>query len=120
MKFFADENIAADTIEFLKKRGLDVTDVYQAGLRGARDDEIVRFAAGENRMILTHDLDFAEMYYFRKEPAFGVVVLRIEPQIPADVNEVLRQFLDDVGDEIDSYADSLVIVERKRYRVRRR
>lgn len=120
MKFLADKNIASETVEFLRQRGWDVTDIYQAGLRGVEDEKIVHYAAGERRTILTHDLDFGEMYYFRKEPVFGVLVLRIEPQIPDEVNRILIDFLDSVGEEIDSYADSLIIVERNRYRIRRR
>ena len=118
MKFFADENVASETVEFLRQRGWDVVDVYEAGLRGGPDEEIVRYAAKEKRMILTHDLDFGEMHYFRKEPVFGVLVLRIEPQIPTDVNRILGEFLDEVGEDIQGYADTLIIVEKKRFRIR--
>lgn len=120
IKLLADENISSETVEFLRQRGLDVKDVYEAGLQGHTDEEIIQSAAAENRVILTFDLDFGEMYYFREKPVFGVIVLRIEPQIPNDVNRVLEEFLFKSGIELGEYKDALIVVGRQKFRIRQR
>ncbi len=120
MKFLADENISTETIEFLKQRGFDIKDAYESGLQGCPDEEIVSFASREKRIILTFDLDFGEIYYFREKPMFGAIVLRVEPQIPAEVNNVIEKFLSHPEVNLDESADTLIILDKEKFRIRRR
>ena len=120
IKFLADENISPKTVKFLRERGWDVKDIYEVGLQGCTDEEVIRFAAAQERLILTFDLDFAQMYYFRGNPVFGAIVLRVEPQVPADVNAVLEKFLSNSKVNLEEYANALIVVDRKKFRIRQR
>lgn len=54
----ADENFNNDVLRGLRRRRLDidVARVQDVGLSGAPDPEILRWAAREIRLLLTHDL----------------------------------------------------------------
>lgn len=74
--FLADQNIHADVVRFLRDAGVDVVDVWQAGLAGADDAAILAWAVSHGRVIVSHDADFG-MLAIRSGTAYlGVVYLR--------------------------------------------
>jgi len=54
----ADENFNNDVVRglFRRKPDLDLVRVQDAGLSGADDPAILEWAAGENRVLFTHDV----------------------------------------------------------------
>lgn len=75
-KLLADENIHPDVIAFLRGRGQDIVDVFQAGLAGSPDEAILTAAVGEGRIVITHDRDFGRLALLAKHAVFGVVYFR--------------------------------------------
>jgi hypothetical protein len=57
IRFAADEDFDNDIIRALKRRlpAIDVTRVQDAGFSGANDAAVLEWAAGEGRVLLTHD-----------------------------------------------------------------
>jgi hypothetical protein len=55
----SDENFDGDILGRMFRRhpDLDVVRVQDVGLRGAADPEVLAWAAGEGRILLTHDRD---------------------------------------------------------------
>lgn len=118
MKFIADENIAPETIEFIRNLGYDIIDVYQANLSSFKDSDIVDFAEKHNRIIISFDLDFGEIYYFSPRRKFGIIILRIHPQIPAKANrllEILLKFTPSLKPQLSS---ALVVINERNIRIR--
>jgi predicted nuclease of predicted toxin-antitoxin system len=64
MKFPADENLPLSTVKSLKDRGTDIISIRNYG-SGLKDEEAIRIAARENRILITLEKDFGEMV-FRK------------------------------------------------------
>jgi predicted nuclease of predicted toxin-antitoxin system len=58
IRFHCDENVDPAVADGLRRRGIDVTVPIDVGLIGASDDEQLVFAAGQQRVIVTHDEDF--------------------------------------------------------------
>ena len=58
IRFAADENFNGDIIRGLRRRrpDVDVVTVQEAGLSGTRDPSVLEWAAGEGRILLTHDV----------------------------------------------------------------
>ena len=54
----ADENIAPDVVAGLRARGCDVVSVAEEELVGRADAEVLRRAAEQGRIVVTHDLAF--------------------------------------------------------------
>jgi predicted nuclease of predicted toxin-antitoxin system len=119
VRFLADENLSRQTVELLSDLGFDVKDVGEACLRGSEDDEVVRFAERENRMIITLDLGYGSIYYFSKKGRVGMIVLRVHPPTVEEVNRVLKDFLSKVDLEKEKLTKCLIMLDKKKYRIRR-
>lgn len=59
LRLASDEDFDGDIVRGLSRRlpGLDLVRVQDAGLSGALDPDVLEWAAGEHRVLLTHDCD---------------------------------------------------------------
>ena len=66
-----DENIPKSVKEWLKRKGFTTTNVSETNLKGARDEDIAKYAQKNKLTILTMDTDFAQIYStrFQKTPS---------------------------------------------------
>jgi predicted nuclease of predicted toxin-antitoxin system len=84
IKFLTDENIATSLVKAIRKKGCDVKDIKEEKLFGIEDNEIIKIANKENRIILTHDKDFANLLNFPLTSHKGVILLRFVNQSPSN------------------------------------
>ena len=61
MKFYLDEHIPKGVVEGLRRRGVDVLTVQEAGRSGESDEKQLAFAAREGRALITFDDDFLRL-----------------------------------------------------------
>jgi predicted nuclease of predicted toxin-antitoxin system len=61
VKFYLDEHIPRGVVEGLRRRGVDVLTVHEAGRSGDSDEKQLAFAAGEGRVLVTFDDDFLRL-----------------------------------------------------------
>ena len=61
MKFYLDEHIPKGVVEGLRRRGVDVLTVQEAGRSGDSDEKQLAFAAREGRVLITFDDDFLRL-----------------------------------------------------------
>src|SRR5512144_2037746 len=73
-------------------------------------------AKREQRVIVTLDQDFGEIYYLRERGRVGVLVLRLRDQTVASVNRVLAAFFHTQAHDID-LDTSLVVLDEHQVRV---
>lgn len=62
VKFYTDEHVAKAVARGLRGRGADVLTAVQAGMAGAGDDEHLRRATQETRVLVTQDDDFLRLH----------------------------------------------------------
>ena len=74
IRYYLDEHIAEAVAEGLRRRGVDVRTLTEAGMLGASDEEHFAFARKEERTIVTQDDDFLRLAAQSSEHA-GVVYL---------------------------------------------
>ena len=117
ISFLADENISPETADHLETLGYSCRSLRRQGPWGLSDSEIVALAKEEGRIVLTHDLDFGHIYYFRERGEIGVIVLRLRNQTVERVNEVLTRFLRVCPLKAEELGCSLVIIRESSYRV---
>lgn len=116
-KFLLDANLSPETREYLATRhGLDVIDLITVRKAALSDAEVVELARIEQRVIVTFDLDFGEIYHFAARGQIGVIILRLDDQTVESVNQVLDAFLTSIAGDID-LDKSLVILDEHRARV---
>lgn len=118
-KYLLDANLSPLTRQFLERQfDLDVIDLASEGLSSLPDEDVVALAKRSDRVIITFDLDFGEMYYLREPGTFGVIILRLVNQTVEAVNGVLGNFFSQLADQI--YIDfSLIVIDEDRVRIAR-
>lgn len=62
IQFYADEHIGRSIVVGLRRRGVDVLTVSEAGMRSASDLEHLKFAFDQKRVIITQDDDFLRLH----------------------------------------------------------
>ena len=61
IKFYLDEHIPNAVTQGLRRRGVDVLTVQEAGRSGLSDFEQLTFAFNQQRMMITMDSDFLNL-----------------------------------------------------------
>ena len=116
-RLFIDQNVRIEVADGLRLDGYEVIHAGEANLDRHGDEEVLRFAATRGLTIVTFDVDFAELAFWRPEPHHGIIRLRIEPQIPSHVLPILRRFL--ATHSAESLENCLVILAENKVRIRR-
>jgi len=87
MRLHLDEHVSPAIAIGLRRRGVDVTTTLEAGLRAASDEEQLRYATAQGRVVFTHDADFLRLHKRRMAHA-GIVYCH---QGQYSVGEVVRR-----------------------------
>lgn len=119
MLLLLDANISPKTAEFMRRRfSFDTTSLIESRKTHLADEEIITLAKRENRIIITQDLDFGELYH-EADPSFGVIILRLDDQRSSNVNAVLENFFaNNLGQKIfQSDPHTLAVVNEASVRV---
>jgi predicted nuclease of predicted toxin-antitoxin system len=93
MKFLADMGISPKTVLYLNKNDYDAVHLFEQKLERISDSEILKKAKVEDRIILTHDLDFGELIAASHTILPSVVIFRLKNMHPDNVNHYLNQIL---------------------------
>ena len=117
MKFLADVGISMTTVRALRDQGHDIVHLREQGLQRLSDAKIMKKATGEGRVVLTFDLDFADLLALGVLDSPSVIIFRLHNETPASVNPRLEQVL--VKRRLELEQGALIIVEDSRYRMRR-
>lgn len=113
-KFLLDVNLSPQTGAFLRETF--AFDVVRSAPPELPDEEVIAHAKREQRVIVTLDQDFGEIYYLRERGRVGVLVLRLRDQTVASVNRVLAAFFHTQAPTID-LDTSLVVLDEHQVRV---
>ncbi len=119
MKFLLDANMSPKTADFLRGQNYDVKSLIEEELGQITDSEVVKLAQREHRVIITHDLDFGEIYYFKEKNGVGVIVLRLRNQTIESTNKAIQRFWENKKFTDEEVKKSLIIVSETTYRVYR-
>jgi predicted nuclease of predicted toxin-antitoxin system len=74
-KFLVDESLGHMVTEVLRELGYNTKDVFEVGLKGRSDEDVLAWAFREDRVLLTHDADFLDDRRFPPHRNPGIVVL---------------------------------------------
>jgi hypothetical protein len=94
-KLLADENLKGALVRGLLRQqpDLDIVRVQDVGLSGADDPTVLAWAAGENRVLLTHDVRTITKYAYERLveglPMPGVIEVRGDVSIGLAIEDIL-------------------------------
>jgi len=117
IKVLADENIPPPIVEFLHQKGFDIKSLFQGGISGASDKDIMKLACQEQRVLLTFDKHFANVVLYPLSSHYGVIRIRIHPPLISTVTRSLEHFLQKF--DLATIRATLIVLERDGFRVRR-
>ena len=93
MKLKLDENVHTDVAPALRALGHDVLTVHDQKLAGHPDADVARTVQEEQRVLVTFDLDFADIRRYPPTWFAGIVVLRLDaPTSPNQIAALTRFF----------------------------
>ena len=103
--------------ELLRAVGHDCVHVYELGLGGQPDEQIMALADRENRVLISADTDFGELLANAPVLAPSVILLRRTDKRAGSLAAVVianpGQFTEDLA------ADALIVISDTRIRARR-
>jgi len=116
VRFKTDENLPIDAATTLRACGHDVETVLDETLSGADDRVLADRVRSEERILVTLDLDFANIRAYPPNEHPGIIVLRPKTQDRATIVEFVRKVVAALDHR--SPTGALWIVERDRIRYR--
>ena len=84
-------------------------------LPAAPDKEVLRFAAKQNRIIITEDSDFGEWVFAHQERIKGVLFIRFQVNVRSKLGEAILSLIENHGEEL---VGSFTVLEPGRARIR--
>jgi predicted nuclease of predicted toxin-antitoxin system len=116
LKFKADENLPTEYAAILREAGHEADTVADQKLSGAEDAVLAERCQAEDRVLLTLDLDFANVQAYPPKSHSGIVVFRSNTQDKMILISLLKRMLPALSRR--SPKQQLWIVERDRIRYR--
>ncbi len=117
MKIKLDENISRRLKPHLEKEGYNVFTAEEQGLLGKSDIEVGDAANSEGLILLTLDLEFADLRKFPPGTHPGIILFRPQSMGPLTTNRFILNFIKET--DIASLSGCTVVVDPTRIRIRR-
>lgn len=115
LKFLTHENISSSLVKVIRAKGYSVVDIKEEGRFGISDEDVLGIAYKENRVVITHDKDFANILTYTKRKHKGVILLRFSNQSPSNVIKRFLVILD--SDVKHKFSNSLTIITDKSIKI---
>jgi len=116
MKFKIEENLPVEVAQLLRSQGYDALTVEEQKLAGERDNRIIEVCRQEERILVTLDLDFADIRAYPPQDFPGIIVLRVSRQDKPYLLSIFQKAILVMTPE--TVAHRLWIVEETRIRIR--
>jgi predicted nuclease of predicted toxin-antitoxin system len=114
MRLLANENFPKDAVDALRENGHDVFWVREEK-PGINDQEVLRIAQSEKRLLVTFDKDFGELAFKERlnTAEIGIILFRIIPKSSAHIALVAVSALE----SRDDWQGHFSVVEEERIRM---
>ena len=113
-KFLVDESSGRGLCAFLLIKGFDANFAFDVK-PGASDEEILKFAENENRVLITNDKDFGQLVFRLLRPTSGVILLRLRDESQKNKQKCILHLLNNFYEKIES---RFVVVTEGKIRIR--
>ena len=115
LKFLVDVGVGKKIEEYLLEKRYDTKAVRLLDQR-MLDQEIIRLAALEKRIVITMDKDFGELVYHSGMEHCGILLLRLEDATGSEKQQVIAKILAKYADNIKN---NFCVYQNKKFRFRK-
>ncbi len=116
MKFLIDMNLSPLWVSFLAEKGFKAVHWSTVGQPSAPDSEIFDFAAANDWIVFTHDLDFGMLLAALRTGSPSVIQVRTQDVLPSAIGDIVLRAIQAAKPNLE--AGALVTVDSFRHRVR--
>jgi predicted nuclease of predicted toxin-antitoxin system len=116
LKFKVDENLPLECASCLRDAGHDAETAESEKLSGANDAQLFEHCRAESRVLVTLDLDFANVYVYPPGSSPGIVVLRPRVQDTKTILSLLKRLIPLIAKKSPERQLWIVEPDRIRYR----
>ena len=102
MRFLLDMPVSVRVAERLRQLGHDAVHIRERGLQSISDEEILKIAVAENRVMVSMDLDFSQLIATRAMGWPSLILFRIENVKPMEVADLLQYIVKTYSSELES------------------
>jgi len=114
LRFLVDNSSGRKLANSLKDKKYDV--IYAGDtFPEAEDDEILKKAEKEGRILITNDKDFGELIFRYRKPSSGVILLRLKIDFPEHRTKVLLNLIDKFGVKLRR---KFIVASEDRFRIK--
>jgi predicted nuclease of predicted toxin-antitoxin system len=114
VNLLADECCDAVLVAGLRSDGHDVVYIMET-CPGSDDQTVLQLAVAQQRILLTEDKDFGELVVRFGLPAYGILLLRMNPADSAAKLARMRSILKDAAERLPH---SFVVIDLEKARLR--
>lgn len=115
LKFIVDVGVGKAIEKYLQEEGYDTKAVREIN-PSMEDEQIIRTAASENRIVITMDKDFGELVYHSSMKHCGVLLLRLEDATGPEKLEVIKFIITNYSDRI---TNCFCVFQNDKFRIRK-
>lgn len=116
MRFLADICVDIRVVGWLREQGHDAIHLRDEELYRMPNGEIFKKGMKEDRIVITFDLDFAEIAALTGGEKPSVILFRLKNTRTPNVINRLSRVIQDSSDDLEK--DAVIVVEEFRHRVR--
>ena len=116
MRVKIDENLPVQLKRLFTESGHDAATVLDEGMDGATDAEVTRVCTDEDRVLVTQDMDFADIRAYPPGEYPGIIVFRLTSQSRDALLQVGAKLIETLRNSTPT--GQLWIVEDLRVRIR--
>jgi predicted nuclease of predicted toxin-antitoxin system len=115
LKIKLDENLPTALARALRGLGHDVHTVPDEGLEGQMDGRIWQAAQGEDRFLITQDLDFSDIRKFRPGSHCGILLVRLREPGRLALTTAVRQVF--AMQDVSAWQGCFIVLTERKLRV---
>jgi len=116
MKIKIDECIPQECSALLLQKGYNTETVYQEGLQGAPDNEVWSASQKEQRFLITTDLDFSDIRYYKPGEHAGILLIRLAKEGKGRLLSYFQRLLSQYN--IEEWQGYLVVATDHKIRIK--
>lgn len=115
MKILADEGVDSPIVSRLRVLGHDVDYISEID-PGISDEEVLKIALNDSRILLTIDKDFGELVFRLKQTHAGVILIRLEGLKGMEKAAIMETAFITYG---EAFLNSFTVIQKNYIRIRK-
>ena len=112
LRFLADVNIEKGIVDCLQNKRYDVKWIpnYNCGMN---DEDLLKLAKDERRILITNDKDFGELTFLQKKISVGIILFRVKDQDSKKKAELMEKLITNFYDKI---LNNFIVITNTKFR----